>query len=510
MSESWKEVLDALPDPDDRMAVLIEVVRFEKSKEKILELLKYSMDLSAKACLARELVKGGSFTEGRHQREASNLKLPFDILSEIVLVFSKIQYNGAWPFSGVCRTWREAALSTPRAWTNIHLRARYSTPCHHQSYTVPICTCASRVPDPALCIRRVSIWPIHLELHELLTSTSNLSKFIFHIMPHVQHLYIHESTGSEVRIARSVPKLKRLLIMQAPCPTNISDGDSKPSSLLLYDLLGPATHDESAPTLNRLQVARFEKILWQRHHLAEFKQLRALTLINCSCGMVDELHELLRTNCKTLEYLHLSVFPTIMSESQEFQPVRLPKLRKLSFFVGCKVLNPHISYQAPTFSIFSHATSFFQSLAIPEVTELQVFAPCIQDLDLKTHYPSLQHLHIIIPKTMGEIRLYVQNFYSLLTVTPLRAIDLFIASQRVLPEVKYNMAMALGAFLHHPFVLEHPLFASFTLKSRLDFEPLYERVRTEWTRAAKRLHISKATDQDRQNGGFKILQDAES
>ena len=510
MSESWKEVLDALPDEEDRMAVLIGVVRFEKNKEKILELLRYSIEISARACLARELMERGTFTERRRQHEASNLKLPFDILSEIVLVFSRVQENGAWPFSGVCRAWREAALSTPRAWTNIYLRATYSAACHHQSYAVPRCTCISRMPDPALCIKRVGIWPIHLELQELLTTTSNPNNFIFHIIPHVQSLHIHTSTGSEVRInARSVPKLKELVIMRSPCTTNIPDEDLQPSSILLYHLLGPATYEESTPTLSRLQVARFDEVMWQGHHLAAFKQLCALTLIECGCGLVDELHDLLRNNCTTLEYLHLSVSPVIMSESQEFQPVRLPKLRKLSFLVACYVSNPLISYQDP---MLSHATSFFQSLVIPRVTELQVFAPCIQDLDLRTRCPSLRHFHLIIPENMNEIRPYVQGFYSLLTTTPLHTIDLFISQHRgvygALPEVEYNIAMALEAFLDHPFVLEHPILASFTLKSRLDFEPLHEHVRRGWTRAAKRLHISKATMEEWENGGFKILQDA--
>ena len=509
MSESWKEVLDALPDEEDRMAVLIGVVRFEKDKEKILELLRYSIEISARACLARELVERGTVTERRHQHEASNLKLPFDILSEIVLLFSRVQENGAWPFSGVCRTWREAALSTPRAWTNIYLRATYSSPCHHQSYVVPRCTCISRMPDPALCIKRVGIWPIHLELHELLTNTSNPNNFIFHIMPHVQSLHI--PTGSEVRInARSLPKLKELVIMRSPSTTNIPDEDLKPSSILLHHLLGPAAYEESTPTLSRLQVARFDDVMWQGHHLAAFKQLRSLTLLECGCGLVDELHDLLRNNCTTLEYLHLSVSPVIMSESQEFQPVRLPKLRKLSFFVACGVSNPLISYQD---TMISHAISFFQSLVIPRVTELQVFAPCIQDLDLKTRYPSLRHFHLIIPETVDEIRPYVQGFHSLLTTAPLHTINLYLSQYRgvygALPEVEYRMAMALLAFLNHPFVLAHPILASFTLKSTLDFEPLRLYVREGWERAAKRLQFSKITLEEWQDEGFKILQDVE-
>ena len=509
MSESWKEVLDALPDEEDRMAVLIGVIRFETRKEKILELLRYSMDISAKASLARELVEGPSFAERRrrHQEQGSSFKLPFDILSEIALVFSMVQENGAWPFSGICRAWREAVLSTPRAWTNIHLRAKHSSPCDLHWYNDLLCTCTSRMPDPALCIQRAGIRPIRLELHEPLTSTSTLKRFFVHIMPHVQHLYIHESTGSRFCVARSIPKLKELLIMRSLCTTSISNGDFKPSSILLHDLLGPATQDESARTLNRLQVARFDEIIWQNHHLAAFKQLRTLTLINCRCRDVGELHELLQNNCKTLEYLHLSISPIIMSESQEFQPVRLPRLRKLSFFVGRQVQNPSRSYQVSTPFIVSHAISFFQSLLIPGVTELQVFAPCIQGLDLKTRCPSLRHLHLIIPETIDDIQVYVQDFYSLLTTTPMHAIDLFIAtgSNRLL-EVKYNMSMALWEFLHRLSVVKHPHFASFTLKSSLDFRPL-ECVRTEWTQAAKRLHISKATRQECQNYGFKILED---
>jgi len=207
MSESWKEVLDALSDEDDRMAVLIGVVRFEKRKEKLLELLRYSMNISAKARLARELVEVGSSTEKkRRYHDAPILKLPFDVLSEIALVFSRVQENGAWPFSAVCRAWRETVLSTPRAWTNIHLRAGYSGSYHQLSYTVTHRTCNSRTPDPALCIQRAGIFPFHLELHELSSGTPNLHEFILRIMPHVQYLYIYESAGSEVRISQPVSR----------------------------------------------------------------------------------------------------------------------------------------------------------------------------------------------------------------------------------------------------------------------------------------------------------------
>jgi len=504
MSESWKEVLDALSDEDDRVAVLIGVVRFETRKEKLLELLRYNMEISAKARLARELVEVGSFTETK--KEAPILKLPFDVLSEIALVFSRVQENGAWPFSAVCRAWRDTVLSTRRAWINIHLRAGYSGSYHQMSHTVPHRTCNSRTPDPALCIQRAGIFPFHLELHGLSSDTPDLPEFILRIMPHVQYLYIYESAGREVRISQPAPKLKELQIMRSQYTTDILDGDLKSSSLLLLDLLGPAAPHEWAPTFSRLQVAQFGGIVWQHQHLAAFRQLRALMLKDCDCEAVDHLHELLRNNCKTLEHLYLSVSTDIIPETQEFQPILLPKLRKLSFLVACEVLNPHISVRAPLEFIISYATGFFQSLVIPEVMELQVFAPCIQNLNLGTHFPSLQHLRIIFPDTIDEISSYVRNLSSLLTVAPLQTIDLFIATYPLRPpEVKYNMAMVLGAFLCHPFVLEHPILTSFTLKSELDFEPLRGRVRPKWTRANKRLHIGKATDEEGRSSGFMML-----
>jgi len=511
MSESWKEVLDALSDEDDRMAVLIGVVQFEKRKENILELLRYNMEISTRARLARELVEIRSFTEKKKTRryqEAPILNLPFDVLSEIALVFSRVQENGAWPFSAVCRAWRETVLSTPRAWTNIHLRAGYSGSYHQLSYTIPHRHCTSRIPDPALCIQRAGIFPFHLELHELSSDTPNLPEFILRIMPHVQYLYIYESAGSEVSISRPAPKLKELQIIRSQCTTDILDGDLKNSSLLLLDLLGPAAPYEWEPTFSRLQVARFDGIVWQHQHLAAFRQLRVLTLNDCDCEAVDHLHELLRNNCKTLEHLYLSVSTGMIPETQEFQPILLPKLRKLSFIVACEALNPHISLRAPLEFIISHATGFFQSLVIPEVMELQVFAPCIQNLNLGTHFPSLQHLHIIIPETIDDISFYVRNLSSLLTVAPLQTIDLFIATYTHRPpEVKYNMAMVLGAFLCHPFVLEHPILTSFTLKSEVDFEPLRGRVRPKWTRANKQLHIDKATDEECQSSGFTMPPD---
>jgi len=293
--------------------------------------------------------------------------------------------------------------------------------------------------------------------------------------------------------------------MRSQCPTDILYGDLKTSSLLLLDLLGPAAPHKWAPTFSRLQVARFEEIVWQHIHLAAFGQLRVLTLNYCACEAVDHLHELLRNNCKTLERLHLSVSPDMIPETQEFQPILLPKLRKLSFLVACEVLNPHISVRAPREFIISHATGFFRSLVTPEVMELQVFAPCIQNLNLGTHFPSLQHLRIIFPDTIDEISSYVRNLSSLLTVAPLQTIELFIAIHTFHPpEVKYNMAMALGAFLCHPFVLDHPTLTGFILKSKLDFEPLRERVRPKWMRANKRLHIDKATDEECRSGGFMV------
>jgi hypothetical protein len=508
MSESLLEVLDALSDEDEQMAVQLELIQLEERKEEIQEVLKYTVGTSAQAHLAHELVEVGSFIQkGRgYREEAPILNLPYDVLSDIALVFSLVQENGAWPFSGVCRAWRDVVLSTPRTWTNIDLRAKHNcSRYYHASCTDVHRTCTLRTPDPALCIERARRLPVHLELHDLPASTPNLRGFILHIMPHVQRLYIHESAGSEVRISQPAPKLNELLIMRSPRTTNTLGVDFKASSLFLVDLLGPDAQNEWAPTFSRLQVVRFHEIYWKHKHITAFKQLRALTLSDCKCEAVGHLHELLRINYKTLEHLHLSVYPTIISGSQVFRPILLPKLRKLSFLVAREVLNPHSSFQGPIVSIASHAISLFQSLVIPEVTELQVFAPCVQDLDLGTHCPSLRHLYFIVPSTISKISPYVQNFRSLLIVAPLQTIDLFIAPRDKFHS--YEMAMALSPFLRDPFVLGHPFLMGFTLKSNLDFEPLREVVRDEWVQADKWLDISSATDQERRSNGFIILED---
>jgi len=144
--------------------------------------------------------------------------------------------------------------------------------------------------------------------------------------------------------------------------------------------------------------------------------------------------------------------------------------------------------------IVSHAISLFQSLIIIyEVTELQVFAPWIEDLDLRTHYPSLQHLHFIVPSTINELSPYVQNIRSLLIAAPLQTIDLFTAPR----EQCHSYGKALEPFLRDMIVLEHPFLAEFSPKSDLDFEPLLEGVRDEWTRADKLLHIEMATNEER-------------
>ena len=512
MSESLLEVLSALSDEDEEMAVLLELIRYEERKEEIQEVLKYTVDTSAMENLVHELVEVESFIQnGRgyqgYQAEALILKLPYDVLSEIALVSSLVQENGAWLFSGVCRAWREIVLSTPRAWTNIDLRFNHSCSRHYLPWCTDLsCTCTVRTPDPALCIERARTIPFHLELHDLPANSPNLPEFIFYIMPHVQRLHIHESAGSEVRISQPAPKLRELLIMRSPSTTNISAESFKTSSLFLVDLLGRHVLNEWAPTFGRLQVARFHEIDWKHKHVAGFKQLRALTLSDCKCETIDHLHDLLRTNYKTLEHLHLSVYPTIMSESQVFQPILLPKLRKLSFLVAQVEPNPQRLYRDPIVSISSHAISLFQSLVIPEVTELQVFVPCIQDLDLAAHCPSLQHLYLIIPKTIGELSPYVQNVRSLLTAAPLQTIDLFIAPRH--KSHSYEMAIALGPFLRDRSVLRHPLLTDFTLKSNLDFEPLREALRDEWAQVGKRLDIRSVSEQEWQSNGFEILEDS--
>lgn len=508
MSESILEILDALSDEDEQVALMLELIRHEEKRDEIQEVLGYTLGTSIEENAAQELVEVDPFVQNgrRYQKEAPIFKLPYDVLSEIAIVFSRVQENGAWPFSGVCRAWREVVLSTPRAWTNIDLRAkriclrRDHTRCtdlHHAG--------TMRAPDPALCIERARGLPFHLELHELPFYTPNLPNFILHIMPHVQSLYIHESAGSEVKISQLAPKLKELVIMRSPRTTNISAGDFTPSSRLLFDFLGFHFRNEWAPTFSRLQVARFHEIDWMHKHITGFARLRSLTLSDCKCEVVDHLHELLRTNSKTLEHLHLSVYPTIMSELQAFQPILLPKLRNLSFLVAQEEPDPHIWFRDPIVSISFHAISLFQSLIIPEVTELQVFAPCIQDLDLVTHCPSLQHLYLIIPKPIGELSPYVRNIRSLLIVAPLRTIDLFIAPRH--KSHSYEMAIVLGPFLRDPSVLRHPLLISFTLKSNLDFEPLREAVRGEWMRAGKWLDIRSATKQECRSNGFEILED---
>ena len=503
MAESFPEVLGALSDEDEEMAWLVELIRRKEKREEIQKAPEYTADARAEARPTHELVELESFIQpGRdHVDKAPILKLPYDVLSDIALIFSRVQENGAWPFSSVCRAWRAAVLSTPRAWTNIHLRAKHICEYHDDTrYTNKHRNCTPRTPYPALCIKRAGILPFHLELHELPTSTTKLDEFVVLIMPRVQHLCIRRSAGSEVRIAQPAPKLKELLIMQSPRFTDISTRNFEASSTFLVDLFGRIPNDW-AQTFSHLQVARLHEIDWKLEHLAAFNQLRVLTLSDCKCEAVNHLHELLRTNFKTLEHLHLSVYSTIMSESHVFQPILLPNLRRLSFLVA-HVLN---LYRNQIGRPSHHAINLFRSLTIPKVTELQVFAPCIEDLDLGTRCPCLQHLFVIVPSDVLELSPYLQNIRSLLTAAPLQSIDLFIARRR--KDHSYSMAMALGPFLRDPIVLGHPLLKEFTLKSNLDFEPLREGVRGEWRRAHKWLHICSATNQEQRDNGFKILED---
>jgi len=504
MSESLLEVLGALSDEDEEVAMVLELIRLEERREEVQEVLKYTVGTSTKENLAHEPVEVETFIQN-YTEEPPIFKLPYDVLSEIAIILSRVQENGVWPFSGVCRTWRDVVLSTPRTWTNIDLRAKHSSLCrNHRRCTTLLRDCIVRAPDPALCIERARNLPFHLELHELTNNIRNLPGFIRRIMPHVQSLTIHESTVTGVRIFQPAPKLKELQIMRSPRTTSISAEYFEASSLFLGDLLGRHFQNEWAPTFSRLQVARFHEINWDHSHIAGFKQLRALTLSDCKCEAVGQLHELLRTNFKTLEHLHLSVYPTVMSESQVFQPILLPKLRKLSFLVAQEEPNPPLFQANPVVSIASHAINLFQSLLIPEVTELQVFAPCIQDLDLATQCTSLQNLYLIIPSTTGELSPYLRNVRSLLTVAPLQTIDLFIAPRH--KSHSYEMAIALAQFLRDPSVLRHPLMG-FTLISNLDFEPLRAAVRNTWARAGKRLDIRRATELEWRNNGFQILED---
>jgi hypothetical protein len=511
MSESLLEVLNALSFEDEQVAMVLELIRLEERRGEIQEVLRSTVGTSTKDNLAHELVEVESFIQNgcAYHEEAPIFKLPYDVLSEIALVFSRVQENGAWPFSGVCRTWRDVVLTTPRTWTNIDLRAMHScsgsTHTLYTPYTDPHRTCTIRTPDPALCIERARNLPFHLELHELPANNPNLPEFILHMMPHVQSLYIHESAWSDVTISRPAPRLKELQIMRSPRTTNMLAEDFEDSSLILVDLLGRHFQNEWVPTLSRLQVARFHEVYWDHDHIAGFKQLRALTLSDCKCEAVDQLYELLRTNFKTLEQLHLSVYPTILSESQIFQPILLPKLRKLSFLVAQEQPDPQGLLREPIVSLTSHAIGLFQSLVIPGLTELQAFAPCIQGLDLATHYPSLQHVFLIIPKTVGELLPHVRNIRSLLNVAPLQTIDLFITPRH--KSHSYEMAIALSPFLRDPAVLGHPLLRSFILKSNLDFEPLREVVRGGWAQAGKWLGICRVAENEWRNNGFKILED---
>jgi hypothetical protein len=158
--------------------------------------------------------------------------------------------------------------------------------------------------------------------------------------------------------------------------------------------------------------------------------------------------------------------------------------------------------------VYSHDVALFQSLVAPKATELQVYAPCIEDLDFSVHYPSLEHLHIIIPMAMDDVFPCVASLKSLIHSSPLRNLELFISTNHYkLPEREYEIAAILTSFLCDPLVLYHATFTTLNLKLRPDFEPVWEQLSYHWMRRGKTLRIQGATNAECIEDGFIIIQD---
>jgi hypothetical protein len=474
--------------------------------QEIREAMLYTVDARVKRNLQSELTEVEQFIQ--HCVPIS--KLPHDILAELAYVFSKVQNNGAWLFSAVCRTWRVAALCNPRAWTDIHLAALEDTSNSFKSKAIPHHP-LQQTPNPVLCISRAGVLPLSLEFHGPITTTRNMEKFLSKVIPYVGRLCFHERGGCSLPVSRAIdmPKLRQLIILPEKGDTTSGYNEvERVFSNVLFQIFGTNDLAKCTRALTRLWVARFHKIHWDAEYFVGFRQLRDLTLHDCTCSPSDNIPQFLRATCETLEHLHLSL--TLSDEIQDWHLARIcfPRLLTFSFNIARRAQNSYRSNQSPPFIMHSQYITLFQSLIAPVATELQVYAPYIEDLEISAHYPSLQHLRIIIPVTMDDVFSCATSLKSLILSSPLRALDLFISTNHYkLPEREYGIAAILSSFLCDPLVLDHCTFTTVNIKLRPDFEPVWDQVSYLWMRRGKTLRIQSATNLECIKEGFIIIHD---
>ena len=469
----------------------------------------YTVDGGIQRRLQPEHAKAEEFT----QHCMPICRLPHDILTEIAYIFSKVQNNGAWLFSAVCRTWRVAALCNPRAWTDIHLIALEDEPngldgyygkaiSHHPLYGIP---------NPALCISRAGVLPLSIEFHGMSTTTRDIDKFLSKVIPYVGRLCFHERGGCFLPVSRLMPKLRELIIVpeEEHASGSYSEINGRMFSDVLFKIFGTNDPAKCRRALNRLWIVCFHNVNWDAKYFVGFRQLRDLTLHDCICSPDDNIHQFLQANCGTLEYLHLSVTLSDEVQNRPLERIYFPRLRTLSFNLACRAQNTYRSNQSSPFTMHSHYIALFQSLIAPKATQLQVYAPYIDDLDFSTHYPSLQYFHIIIPATMDDVFPCATSLKPLIRSSPLRTLDIFISTNHYKPlEREYGIAAILTSFLCDPLVLDHPTFTEVNIKLRPDFEPVWEQVSSHWMRRGKTLRIQGATNSECMADGFIIIHDS--
>ena len=398
------------------------------------------------------------------EESTQHCRLPHDILTEVAYIFSKVQNNGAWLFSAVCRTWRVAALCDPRAWTDIHLIALEDQPTYLDGYYGKAISRhpLSRIPNPALCISRAGVLPLSIEFYGLTTTTREIDDFLSKVIPYVGRLCFHECRGCFLPDSRLMPKLRGLIIV--PEEKRTSGGCSYVGRVFsdgLFTIFGTNDPAKCRRALNRLWIACFPDVNWDARYFVGFRRLRDLTLHDCVCSPDDNIHQFLQANCGTLEYLHLSLTLSDKVQNRPLERIYFPRLRTLSFNIARRTQNTYRSNQSSPFILHSHYIALFQSLIAPIATELQVYAPYIDHLDLSVHYPSLQYFHIIIPTTMGDVFPWAASIKPLIRSFPLRTLDIFVSTSHYKPLGReHGITVILTPFACDPLVLDHPFHGS--------------------------------------------------
>ena len=502
------------PSPKRQPAADLAALRGKQLRVKeILETLLYTVDVRIERTLQTELTEVEEFIK----HLVPIYRLPHDILAEVAYIFSKVENNGAWLFSAVCKTWRAAALCNPRAWTDIHLIASEDeSRSFNRIYGRAICRPPlHRTPDPVLAISRAGVLPLSLEFHGAIATTENMNDFLSKVVSYVGRFCIHECGDSfppllshpfPPLLSHPTPKLKELIIV--PEEGDVLGGYGRMFSNILFNIFGTIDLAECTRALGHLWVVCFHKMHWDAKYFAAFRQLQDITLHDCICSPDDDIHQFLQANCGTLERLHLSLTLSAEVQDRPLTPIHFPRLRTVSFNVARRAQNSYRSNQSPPFIMYSHYIALFQSLIAPKAIELQVYALYIENLDFTTQYPSLQHLHIVIPVTMDDVYPCVNSLKFLIRSSPLRTLNLFIGTNHYkLPEREYEIAAVLTGFLCDPLVLDHATFMEVSIKLRPDSELVWEQVSNQWMRRRKTLLIRYATNSECIEDGFTKIHD---